>query len=317
MARTKILQSKIREMNRRTTWTRFHLPRWQGWPAWSTGSSVLGPLAEVTGYDKVWLGRQVDDPEQAAIIILWATAEALKNFQDSPACAEFLKDLPDSGIVSGGLFQRLSLNDADNMSTTMSPTASRFPSLHWHHSDRKELEVEGRVTLTAFLVPYTGGPDLEQIRFSIVRAFKGFIPADCEDLRPPPPLSRHSIPLGGPWPGLVAFLPKPDGLVWAWTDTGDNEQWQPPGQPAVAEGNGSGQMVVCQFRLWNGLYGATRQREEASAKNPLAKESWETVVSNVIPPVTAWEQERWDIQVAPSYLSPLIDEEEEEEAAEV
>ncbi|KAL6824641.1 hypothetical protein J3E69DRAFT_337169 [Trichoderma sp. SZMC 28015] len=313
MARSRILQSKIRAMNRRTTWTRFHLPQWQGWPKWSTGSSVLGPLAEVTGYDKVWLGRQVDDPEQAAFIILWASAEALRNFQDSPACAEFLKDLPDSGVLSGGLFQRLSLNDADNMSTTVSPTASRFPSLHWHHSDRKELEVEGRVTLTAFLVPYTGGPDLEQIRFSIVRAFKGFVPADCEDLRPPPPLSRDSIPFGGQWPGLVAFLPKPDGLVWAWTDTGDNEQWQPPGQSVAAEENGSGQMVVCQFRLWNGLYGATRQREEASAKNPLARESWETVVSNVIPPVTAWEQERWDIQVAPSYLSPLIDEEEEEE----
>lgn len=69
MARSRILQSKIRAMNRRTTWTRFYLPKWQGWPKWSTGSSVLGPLAEVTGYDKVWLGRQVDDPEQAAIII--------------------------------------------------------------------------------------------------------------------------------------------------------------------------------------------------------------------------------------------------------
>ncbi|KAL6693374.1 hypothetical protein J3F84DRAFT_396296 [Trichoderma pleuroticola] len=304
-------------MNRRTTWTRFHLPRWQGWPTWSTGSSVLGPLAEVTGYNKVWLGRQVDDPEQAAIIILWASAEALKNFQDSPACAEFLKGLPDSGVVSGGLFQRLSLNDAENTGTAVSPTASRFPSLHWHYSNGKELEVEGRVTLTTLLVPYTGGPDLEQIRFSIVRAFKGFVPADCEDLRPPPPLSRDSIPLGGQWPGLVAFLPKPDGLVWAWTDTGDNEQWQPPGQSVAAEQNDSGQMVVCQFRLWNGLYGATRQREEASAKNALAKESWETVVSNVFPPVTAWEQERWDIQVAPSYLSPLIDEEEEEEAGEI
>ncbi|PNP55970.1 hypothetical protein THARTR1_03907 [Trichoderma harzianum] len=305
-------------MNRRTTWTRFHLPRWQGWPTWSTGSSILGPLAEVTGYNKVWLGRQVDDPEQAAIIIReyfslgFHEVSIIINTQQQQ-CGRLQKP----SRISKTLQHRLSLNDAENTGTAVSPTASRFPSLHWHYSNGKELEVEGRVTLTTLLVPYTGGPDLEQIRLSIVRAFKGFVPADCEDLRPPPPLSRDSIPLGGQWPGLVAFLPKPDGLVWAWTDTGDNEQWQPPGQSVAAEQNGSGQMVVCQFRLWNGLYGATRQREEASAKNALAKESWETVVSNVFPPVTAWEQERWDIQVAPSYLSPLIDEEEEEEAGEI
>lgn len=70
MTRTMQANRETWDLERRTSWTRFHLPRGQDWPTWLTGGSLdLGPLTGVTGCGKVWLGRQVDDCEQAAIII--------------------------------------------------------------------------------------------------------------------------------------------------------------------------------------------------------------------------------------------------------
>lgn len=68
---------QLRRERRRVTWTRFHLPREQEWPTWTTAASnsgsddvaLLGPLAGVEGCEKVWLGRQVDDPGKAALIV--------------------------------------------------------------------------------------------------------------------------------------------------------------------------------------------------------------------------------------------------------
>ena len=67
---------QVRRERRRITWTRFHLPREQDWPRWMTAGgsksddvTFLGPLAGVEGCEKVWLGRQVEDPEKAALIV--------------------------------------------------------------------------------------------------------------------------------------------------------------------------------------------------------------------------------------------------------
>jgi hypothetical protein len=70
MARTKAYKGP-NSFDRRTTWTRFHLPRGQEWPTWSVVYSDphRGPLTDVEGIDEVWLGRTVEDSEQAALII--------------------------------------------------------------------------------------------------------------------------------------------------------------------------------------------------------------------------------------------------------
>ncbi|EHK16217.1 uncharacterized protein TRIVIDRAFT_206860 [Trichoderma virens Gv29-8] len=305
MARVKIPEVRIRKDRTRTSWTRFYLPRGQDRPTWSTDSSDIGPLTGVPGCQKVWLGRQVDDCEQAAIIILWESADALKDSQDSSACAELLQGLPEDDVVSGALLQRLSLSSGDNMNSTKSSPVSLFPSLHWFPQEwfqREEFEdrLEGRVMLTAFLVPYMDVPDRLELRCSVSRAFEGFMPAGSDDLRPPPPPTRESFP----WnvrPGLAVFRPEPSGWVWAWTDTGDSDLWH-PGQQGTAAETESGQMVVCMFRQWDGYYGATPERGEASAKDPLAKESWARAVANAMPPIAAWEHERWDIWVISAVL---------------
>ena len=71
-----ITPTQLRRERRRVTWTRFHLSREQDWPRWTTAggsesddATFLGPLAGVEGCEKVWLGRQVDDPEKAALIV--------------------------------------------------------------------------------------------------------------------------------------------------------------------------------------------------------------------------------------------------------
>lgn len=77
MARSKKTEVELRLERQRTTWTRFHLLRGQDWPTWSTTAgnpndadrSYLGPLAGVTGCLKVWLGRKVEDPEQAVFVV--------------------------------------------------------------------------------------------------------------------------------------------------------------------------------------------------------------------------------------------------------
>lgn len=117
-----IVKKDIRQLRRerkRTTWTRFHLPRGQEWPEWINGHSniYLGPLADVAGCEKVRLGRRVEDPEQTAMIVrecvpglfvtvtpdwrrlltyiktVWESADALKYFQHSSSCGEFLRSL--------------------------------------------------------------------------------------------------------------------------------------------------------------------------------------------------------------------------------
>lgn len=71
MARAKKHIFRLRAEKRRLTWTRFRLPSTLTWPEWSSVHSNphIGPLSGVSGCLKVLLGRQVEDPEQAAWII--------------------------------------------------------------------------------------------------------------------------------------------------------------------------------------------------------------------------------------------------------
>ncbi len=77
MARTRKTDVTLRLERQRTTWTKFHLVSEQNRPAWSTttGSSNdahrthLGPLAGAASRLKVWLGRKVEDSEQAVFVV--------------------------------------------------------------------------------------------------------------------------------------------------------------------------------------------------------------------------------------------------------
>lgn len=175
------------------------------------------------------------------------------------------------------------------------PSSSRFLTFQWHSPFRFEENLKGRITFTAFEMPYTGGPIPQEWRTTMHDAFNMFVPRGCEDLRNPPKARMQS------W------------TAWAWVNT----DLLHLGQRVATEGNTTGRGVMCQFRRWNGYSGATPEREEASATNPLARESWAQRVETVIPPVTAWEQERWDINLVPRYVPPedeeRIDPEEDPE----
>ncbi|KFZ09742.1 hypothetical protein V501_05498 [Pseudogymnoascus sp. VKM F-4519 (FW-2642)] len=289
MARTK--QSTPGTGERRTTWTRFHLPRGQDWPTWSPSHSGphRGPLTGVPGISNVWLGRKVEDSEQAALIILWRTKDALEKFQESPACDEFLQYLPENGeqssLESGALLQDVSLGDANDGS--LSPAPSRFLSFQWVSGIGFETNMQRRVTFTALVIRYTSNSIPESSRratFSAVRkAFDEFWPKGCEDI--------SSTPMQTHFWKQWAIVDNKDALM-------DSDPWQLGEQVATA-GNEGGRMVLCEFRQWNGYSGATPEREEATANNPLTRESWAQMFAKVMPPVMAWAKERWDIQLLP------------------
>lgn len=63
-----------------------------------------------------------------------------------------------------------------------------------------------------------------------------------------------------------------------------------------------GRTIFCHFFLWRPKFGATLEHEEALAAGPVAKESWNRAIAKVMPPATAWIQERWNILDVPRFL---------------
>lgn len=244
----------------------------------------------------------------------WQSSDALKKFQDSPVCDVFLKDLPENDVkvslLSGALLQDLSLNQVDGSKPSSAPP--RILSFQWETGFDFSKELHGRTTFTALSMSYTGVPNRKPLRDVVLGAFNGFFPADCDDMRP--------RPVHNPNPRLRLGLYRErlpwmySQTAWVWMDTGENwvdaDPEQLEQQGATVENSG-GQMLFCQFRRWNGYNGATAEREEASANNPEARESWAQVVGNTMPPVTAWEQERWDLEAVPKTKEGKEEEEEE------
>ncbi|KAK3896684.1 hypothetical protein C8A05DRAFT_48370 [Staphylotrichum tortipilum] len=295
------------------TWTRFYLPREQEWPTWSVDHNDIhvGPLLEAEGgWENASLGRMVGNPEQAAYIIEWISLEALRNFQSSPACAAFLLGLPEdnpdtaqvSGVDSCSELARLTLDDASKSLATLVP-ASRFLTLQ-HIDPRNTSEVEGRVTFTMYMVPRKVDNIRRVWEDEFKRPFGRFTPPGSESLIAHPLF----------WYRLTA----------TWFLVLDEDRWveekfgklEPHG--TQEEGHGSDHEQVrtffCRFHLWSRM-GATLEHEAASAADPQARESWDRANARVMPPATAWQQERWDIQDVPRYIHPSgleMDPEEEE-----
>ncbi|KAI0205633.1 hypothetical protein F4808DRAFT_409744 [Astrocystis sublimbata] len=276
-----------------TTWTRFYLHLDREWPTWPVDHEDVhvGPLASVAGVGRVSLGRMVEHPEQAAYIIVWTTLEDLKNFQLSPVCIEFLQNLPEhdpaqAPIEPGSALRHLTLDDA-------SSSSSRFLTLkHVHESPTAD--VEGRVTLTAFSMPAADKSTERGWQEKVRDAFR-FFPRGSESIR----LHRNFR-----WQHYTIWFMVTGEDGWARDKfasvEGESKQEQD-------------RAILCEFRLWPSRMDVTPELEEALAKDPQAKATWEEAAATVMPPVTAWEQERWDIWKIPRFEPPMeIDPEEHE-----
>ncbi|KAL3425259.1 hypothetical protein PVAG01_02050 [Phlyctema vagabunda] len=282
MARTK--QTARRSLKPLITWTRFHLPHEQEWPTWSTDHADVhvGPLVGVEGWRKASLGRMVDNPEQAAYIIEWATLDDLTAFQSSPACAEFLRNLPEHdrsqvSIDSGSTLRHLTLDDASS--------SSRFLTFK-HATEAVTSEVEGRVTFTALLVPGKVDDVYGIWNGSLQCVFDRFVPRGSEFIT---------------WHKNFWFK---FATVGFWVLAEDSWVEKKFGKLEQTQEDGQARTIFCHFHLWQPKYGGTPAHEEASAADPQARESWNQAIAQVMPPVTAWEQERWDIRGVPRFYPP-------------
>ncbi|KAL2802028.1 hypothetical protein BJX63DRAFT_416035 [Aspergillus granulosus] len=287
MARTK--QTAKRGQKVLITWTRFHLPREQEWPTWSVDHADVhaGPLADVEGLRKISLGRMVENPEQAAYILEWVTLDDLKNFQSSPACAEFLRNLPEdnnsrASIESGSALRHLTLDDAPSPSP---PASSRFLTFK-HATETPTADVEGRVTFTTFLVPHKVDNMYGMYKDNFNSVLSTFIP-------------RGSGFITGHRNFWYKF-----SAVWFWVLAEDHWVEEKFGKLEQTQEDNQGRTIFCHFFLWSRKFGATPEHEEASAADPQARESWNQAIARVMPPATAWAQERWDIQRVPRFFPP-------------
>ena len=122
-------------------------------------------------------------------------------------------------------------------------------------------ELYGRLTLTILSLDRPR----QEARRSIVDAFGGFFPKGCRDFLDRPP-----------W--------YPDAITWLEdTAAGDH--------PQVTS-------ICYYFYRWNGDRSST-EREEVAIREPGARETWEGAVAKASPPTVSWEQQRWDVAVAP------------------
>ncbi|KAI1169594.1 hypothetical protein F4777DRAFT_584757 [Nemania sp. FL0916] len=282
MARTK--QTAKRTPKELITWTRFYLPQDQEWPTWSVDHDDvhIGPLADVPGRGKASLGRMVDNPEQAAYIIEWATLDDLKNFLSSPACAEFLRNLPEYdnsqvSVESGSALQHLALDEAS--------LSSRFLTLK-HATEAFTFEVEGRVTFTTFVVPRKVDNAWAMWNDNFKDVFRYFLPRGSAPIRYPDRLGFRTLD------------------VWFLVLSEDRWVERKFGELGQVQEDDEGRTIFCYFQLWLRGTSAAPEHEEALASDPQSRESWAQAIAQVMPPAAAWEQERWDIVEVPRFYPP-------------
>lgn len=214
----------------------------------------------------------------------------MKSFQSSPACAEFLQNLPENdnsqaSVESGSTLGSLTLTGA---SSSSAPGTSRF-LIFEHVTPAVTAEVEGLVTLTAFLVPRKVDSVFLMWREKFESVFEGF---------------RHR--------GYESITRHPDFMfrfaaVWLWVLSEDGWVEKKFGKLEQTQGGDQGRTIICHFHLWPRKWGATPEKEEASAADPQSRESWNRAVAHVMPPATSWVQERWDKQDLPRPPEPEMD----------
>lgn len=219
--------------------------------------------------------------------------DALKNFQSSPACAEFLQNLPEhddsqASVESGSTLRNLTLIDA---SSSLAAETSRF-LIFKHLTAAVIAEVEGRVSLTAFLVPRKVDGVFLMWKEKFESVFAAFVPRGYESIR---------------WHPKFEFR---FAAVWFWVLSEDGWMEKTFEKLEQTQQDGQGRTISCHFHLWPRRCGSTPEKEEASAADLQSRESRNRVVAQVMPPATSWVQERWDIQDVPRPPEPELDLEE-------
>ena len=194
----------------------------------------------------------------------------------------------------------MTLSEASLSSSTTSP---RFLLLSPIKTMTPTLDVEGRVTFTTFLVP--GKVDNVYSLWSnhFESKFYSFMPCGYESLT----FNSRWHTLSATWFHVLSedsWVEKKFGKLEE--QTGDN-------------GKG-GRTIICQFHLWPHKWGGTPEKEAASVADPEGRERWNQAIAQVMPPATAWVQERWDIhrllECDPDPEPPLEDLEFERERQE-
>lgn len=148
------------------------------------------------------------------------------------------------------------------------------------------------MTLTAFLVPRKVDSVFLMWREKFESVFAGFIPRGYESITWHPNF-------------MLRFA-----AVWLWVLSEDAWVENKFGRLEQTQDDGQGRTVICHFHLWQRKFGATPEKLEAAAADPQFRESWNQAVARVMPPATAWVQERWYIQDVPRTPEPEDDPEE-------
>jgi hypothetical protein len=211
--------------------------------------------------------------------------EDLKNFQNSPACEEFLRNLQQSDQSQDSYVLGSALDNTSSSSSS-SQAASRFLTFE-HVNAYPTADLEGRVTFTAYMVPQKDDSMKEKWYHDLYDALGTFYPPGSEYLE----LHRQFN-----WRSLIVYFWLLNEDSWVEEKFGTLEQDRQ---------HGEGRTIICEFRLWPsvGHSGDPAPEQEGSAANPEARDAWKQAVSKASPPVTAWEQERWDIRKVPRFPS--------------
>lgn len=210
----------------------------------------------------------------------------MKNFQSSPACADFLQNLPnhedsDASIESGSALRELTLTDA---SSSSAPSTSRFQILE-PTAPGEIAEISGRVTLTVFLIPHKFYDVSQMWKMRFINVFDTVIP----------PSGEHANLPSNPFYGLH------HSAVWPWVLSGDGWVENKVGKLEQTQEGHQDRTILGFFHLWRPENGPTSRMEEASRTDPKLRTSWIRVVAKVMPPATSLVQEHWDIQDVPRF----------------
>lgn len=223
----------------------------------------------------------------------WDTLDDFLKFQFSPACAEFLRNLPEHAgdspqapIESGSAMSHLTL---DNTSSSSPPAPPRFQILQ-HATEAATPEASGLVTFTTFLVPHQVDDKYAMWRDKFT-ALNTFAPHNAKNI-------------------TTRYFWQKSTHVWYWLVAEDRWVWEKFGKPEQKMHQGPGRTILCHFFLWSPHHGGPEEHEAAAenekvvAADPQARESWIQAIARVMPPATAWVQERWNMREVPRFFPP-------------
>lgn len=239
----------------------------------------------------------------------------------SPACVVFLNNLPESNIAAasvteaGSHLDLLTLEDETAASGPSSLAKSRF-LLCQHSTEAATRELDGLVTLTAFSVP--GQFNITDSAYwalvnTLVHKFGEFTPLDGSRVR-----QRHDLQMR--FSAIWLCVLEEDGWVTEKFGAPSSQQLVQPKlqqqeDQQQAQRIETGRAIFCHIFRWTECYDEPHEIEAMATEDAKAKETWEQAAARLMPPATAWVQERWDIRDVPLFEPPELQEGPEWEEA--